>query len=270
MDNFPPVNLLLSFTDIDLVETRALASLQTLMPRQMYPMMFRKNGKTFHVAVTGGQPVTLIAPDSDVSVEVAQGVKAVIAQHTNTNFQAIETIVTSRECLVSPIVHLHVQEEGQDAVASPFKYKVRIPHCLSRRTDYSHLKVRCGDIYSPNSLKEIPRGKQSTPSKTYYEIHRNYIILHTNHFCHYFCSSGQKICNSPLVILPFGYLSEHTYVKVKVFLCSLLYNMTDHLMVSFGFYYVILTKLRILEKIVPFLSFLYPHLMLKSNNGIEI
>ena len=182
----------------------------------------------------------LTAPDSDVSVEVAKGVKTVITQHIYTDFQAIKTVISPTECIVSPIVRLHVQDEAEDIVASHFKFKVRIPHCLTKQTDFAHLKVRCGDMNIPNSLKKMNGEKHGSPTMPYYELYGKYIILYTDHFCDVFCSSEQKICNSSLTIMPFGSLDydkndQQTRVKVKVILCSILYNMTDKLMVGGAF-----------------------------------
>ena len=64
-----------------------------------------------------------------------------------------------------------------------------------------------------------------------------YITLYTNHFCDVVCTSNKKICDSSLVILPFGYLyrdkdENQTSSKIKVFLCSYLFNRHDVRMVS--------------------------------------
>ena len=166
-----------------------------------------------------------------------KGVKAAIIHHSYTNYEDIKSALPGHECLVSPIVHFSVHDWGQNFANFPFKFIARFPHCLKRESDFTFVKVRCGNIFEQNCLKEIPNGDPDSSAIPCYSIDGQFITLYTNHFCDVVCSSEEKICYKSLVVLPFGYLSQYeedcqTYVKVKVFICSYLYNMPDYYLVS--------------------------------------
>ena len=214
---------------------RRRAHINKTLNTLIYPMMVRKNNRLYYAAVTDGAHVILKAPNAQVSLEVMKGVKTTIIHHIYTNY--IKAVLPEHECLISPIVHFSVKDCGHNSVKFPFKFKARFPHCLKRENDFALVKVRCGNIFEQNSLKEIPQGDPMSSTIPCYNIDGQFITLYTNHFCDVVCSSEEKICHKSLVILPFGYLSPHkddwqTYVKVKVFICSYLYNMPDYYIVS--------------------------------------
>ena len=165
--------------------------------------------------------------ESEVSLEVAKGVKAVIAQYIYTSFRPASFVIPSNECFVSPVVRFYVQEDDdKDSSVSPeFKFKVTIPHCLTNELELSLLKVRCGNIERKPSLRTVVK-------TSYYTTDDKYITLYMNHFCDIVCTSSKKVCNSSLLILPFGSLEQNeegqTYAKVKVFICNLLFNLTEY------------------------------------------
>ena len=206
----------------------------------IYPMMFYKNRKQYHAAVTNGEGLTLKSPDSEITLEVAKGLKAVITQHIHTDFDAVNMSIPSHECLVSPVVRFIVQN-GNHQESKEFTFKAKIPHCLPEGYDLSLVKVRCGNLSKKCSLKEVLRGKPQSPNTPYFTANKKYITLYTYHFCDVMCTATKKICDSSLVILPFGYLypdrdENQTMAKVKVFLCSYLFNRQDVRMVSLSLF----------------------------------
>ena len=204
-------------------------------------MMFYKNHKQYHVTVTNGKALTMKSPDSEITLEVPDGLKSVIMQHIHTDFEAVNMYIPPHECIVSPAVRFIVQK-GNYQESQHFKvFKAKIPHCLPEAYDFSFLKVRLGNLSRKGSLKEVQRGKPQSTDTSYYTADKKHITLYTNHFCDVVCTSSKKICDSALVILPFGYLypdpgENKTMAKVKVFLCSYLFNRQDVRMVSLSFF----------------------------------
>ena len=197
-------------------------------------MMFYKNCKQYHATVTNGEALTLKSPDSEITLEVAEGLNAVIMQHVHADFDTICMFIPPHECIVSPAVRFIVQN-GNHEKSEEFMFKAKIPHCLPEGYDFSQLKVRSGNLSKKASLKEIERGKPQSTDTPYYTADEKYITLYTNHFCDIVCTSTNKACDS-LTILPFGYLyplkdENETRAKVKVFLCSYLYSEQDVRMV---------------------------------------
>ena len=199
-------------------------------------MMFYKDGKQYHAAVTNGRALKLRSPDSEITLEVSEGLKAVIMQHIHTDFEAVNRCIPGQDCIVSPAVRFIIQN-GNDEKSEEFIFKANIPHCLPGGYDFSLLKVRFGNLGKKGSLKEVQRGKPDSTNIPYYQVDGKYITVYTYHFCDLVCTSTKKICDSMLVILPFGYLypesdENKTMAKVKVFLCNYLFNRQDVRMVS--------------------------------------
>ena len=197
--------------------------------------MFYKNYKQYYTTVTNGKALTMRSPDSEVTLEVAEGIKAVIMQHIHIDFETVCTSIPSHECLVSPVVRFIIQN-GKNQGTEEFAFKAKIPHCLPKGYDFSLLKIRCGNVGKKGSLKEVQREKPKSTNTPFYTTDEKHITLYTNHFCDVVCTSTKKICDSSLVILPFGYLypvrdENQTIAKVKVFLCNYLYHKPDVRMV---------------------------------------
>ena len=198
--------------------------------------MFYKNGKQYHAAVTNCRALKLRSPDSEITLEVSEGLKAVIMQHIHTEFEVVNRCIPGQECIVSPAV-CYIIQNGNYEGSKEYIFKVNIPHCLPEGCDFSLLKVRLGNLSKKGSLKEVQRRKPQSTDTPYYTTNVKYITLYTNHFCDVVCTTTKKICDSALVILPFGYLyperdENKTMAKVKVFLCSYLFNRQDVRMVS--------------------------------------
>ena len=189
--------------------------------------------REYMAGVVKGRAVLRADPESDISIETDEGVKGIIMQHIHTDFQIIRDVTSSRECLISPVVRFHTVESVGDPSACGYRYKVTIPHCLPRNHDSSSIRVRYGNIYK-GTLKEMKLGKHQEGFKPFYEIQDKSITVYANHFCDVVCTSAQKICTSKILTLPFGLIrtfdtgsAEQTNVKVKIFLCSILYSSTS-------------------------------------------
>ena len=197
---------------------------------RLFQMQMHKGLWEYLAGRVQGKTVLKADAESDISIEVDESVKGIILQHLHTDFQIVREVVSGNECLISPVVRFHTVESLGDQTPYCYRYKVTIPHCLSREHDPSSIKVRYGNIYK-RSLREIALGKPQEGIKPFYEVEDKSITVYANHFCDLVCTSTQKICTSKVLALPFGLIrtfnidsDEQTNVKVKIFLCSILYS----------------------------------------------
>ena len=185
-------------------------------------------------------------------------------------------IFTYSHILVSPVVRFHTMENLGDQAPSGYRYnKVTISHCLSREYDPSSIKVRYGNIYK-RSLREIQLGKPQEGFKPFYEVEGKSITVYTSHFCDIVCTSTQKICTSKVLALPFGLIrtfnidsDEQTNVKVKIFLCSILYSSTSLQKVrQFELIYLCLHRRRFLTDFIVVQNRKVGHPIIWTDRGI--
>ena len=200
---------------------------------QRYPAEFYKNNQKNFIAVTNGKRVKYSVPDSEMSLEVREGIHATITHKIYTDLEAARCAIPSQECVVSPVVAFKAQFLDSSAAIGQPKFVATIPHCLPEKYDLSLIKVRCAKDGRKGFLREIVRKEDGCHTETpYYQVDHKCIKVYADHFCPIVCTSEKKICDSSLVILPFGYLDHiddnQTIVKVKVYLCSYLYNMMVH------------------------------------------
>ena len=156
----------------------------------------------YFTCIVSNKGLTLKSPSSEITLEVAEGLKAVITPHIYTDFEMVNRSIPSHECLVSPVVHF-TSHNGNGQESEHLSFKAKIPHFLPEGYDFSLLKVRLGNLSKKGSLKEVQRGKPQSPNTPYYTADEKYITLYTSHFCEVVCTSTKKICDSSLVILPF-------------------------------------------------------------------
>ena len=194
-------------------------------------MQMHKGMREYLAGVVKGRTVLRADPESDISIETDEMVKGIIMQHTHMDFRIIRDVISSRECLISPVVRFHTVESVGEVSGYGCRYKVTIPHCLLKNHDSSSIRVRYGNIYR-GTLREMKVGTPKEGFKPFYEIQDKNILVFANHFSDVVCTSTQKICTSKILALPFGLIrtfdsAEQTNVKVKIFLCSILYSSTS-------------------------------------------
>ena len=74
----------------------------------------------------------------------------------------------------------------------------------------------------------------------YFEIDSSHVIIHTNHFSEYVCSSSDDACLRYIMAFPFGNVIQKkedniSDVQVIVYLCTPLYKIQDFKTVSTNF-----------------------------------
>ena len=198
---------------------------------RLFQMVMHKGMREYMAGAVKGRTVLRADAESDISIETDEMVKGIIMQDIHNDFQIVRDANSSREYLISPVVRFHTANSVGDPTSSGYRYKVTIPHCLPSRLDSSSIKVRYGDIYK-GTLREMKLGKPQKGFKPFYEIQDQRIIVYANHFCDIVCTSTEKICTQNILLtLPFGLIRTfhidsdvQTNVKVKIFLCSILYS----------------------------------------------
>ena len=168
-------------------------------------MQIRKGMREYLVGIAKGRTVLKADAVSDISIEVEERVKVkrIIMQHIHTDFQIIRDVTSSRECLISPVVHFQMVESADDSLLCGYRYKVTIRHCLPSNHDSSSIRVRYGDVYR-GTLQEMELGRPQEGFKPFYEVQDKNILVFASHFCDVVCTSTQKICTSNILALPFG------------------------------------------------------------------
>ena len=182
------------------------------------------------MAATVGHRTLLKSSYSSVTIEVAERVKSVIMQHVHTDFDSIRKSVPNKECLISPVIHLHTKDTCEQDELIEYKYKVMIPQCLTTGLSLSSVKERTGSI-KRRSLTEITKCDPQDRSIPYYEVSPEFIRLYSNHFCDVVCTSTEKVCTTKVMAIPFGLIGKQesgtnviTQMKMKTYMCSYLYS----------------------------------------------
>ena len=138
---------------------------------------FTKNEKQYVAACTFGKKVTVKDPLSDLSIQVARGIKAVVMQSINMNFELLKKVTSPEECLAAPVVQFHMVEDEKEKIETieSCKYKITIPHYLSRHHMLSWIKVKYGNLDQPHLMKDIPKGNSHNQIFPCHKIHKRYI-----------------------------------------------------------------------------------------------
>ena len=186
--------------------------------------------------VSQGKAKTLQAPKSDVSLNVPDGVHAVLKGCVHTNHLRFKKAIPENECIISPMVEFHEHPLGNKENQSKPQYIIRIPHCIPDKTHWKYIKVRYGDISSDNPFTYIPKKKPWNKWRigpVFYEIDQYFITIHTTHFTDFICSVCQNLCCLHAVMLfLFGSIRtpapSRSVVEIHPFLCSFLYNIKDY------------------------------------------
>ena len=203
----------------------------------------RKINKEFLVARTFGKKVKIKDSLSDISLEVATGVKTLVMQSVNMDFHFLRKIIPATECLAAPVVEFHMEDHIKQEVTEGCKYKITIPHYLTRHHSLSSVRVRYGNLRRPLMMMEAQERDPEKQTFPCFEVNKKSIIVYANHFCPVVCTSTQKVCTSKILAIPFGWIGtlgsdSDTHLKVKTYLCSYLYKNSDLNLVRFLAFHV--------------------------------
>ena len=215
--------------DLESIYAEQVKDLRSERSQKDFEAKITKCNNEFLATRTFGKKVKIKDPLSDISLEVAKGVKSLVMQSVNMDFHLLRKVIPATECLAGPVVQFHMDDKEKQEVAEGCKYKITIPHYLSRHHDLSSVRVRYGNLRRPLVMKEVQKEDPINQSFPCFEINMKYITVYANHFCPVVCTSTQKVCTSKILAIPFGWIGtvgsdSDTLMKVKTYLCSYLYN----------------------------------------------
>ena len=168
-----------------------------------FEAVVRKNNKEFLAARTFGKKVKIKDPLSDISLEVASGVKSLVMQSVNMDFHFLRKVIPVTECLAAPVVEFHMDDHIKQEVTEGCKYKITIPHYLTRHHSLSSVRVRYGNLRCPLMMMEAQERDPEKQKFPCFEVNKKSIIVYANHFCPVVCTSTQKVCTSKILAIPF-------------------------------------------------------------------
>ena len=205
--------------------------------RLSFPMRVNCKQTEFSVALISRKAITLQDRDSQVSVDVPEGIEGSIWQKVHTNISVFQQVIADeKECMAGPVVELYSKTRNGETLSNKHQYRIKIPHCLKTEEQLSLVKVRCGNIHGNIPFEEISRGCDANETGPYFEVNKSHIIIFTTHFSQFVCSTCSKTCDC-IMAFPFGSLiltedNNMTTASVKVILCPSLYNIEDFWKVS--------------------------------------
>ena len=133
-------------------------------------------------------------------------------------------VIPDTECLVAPIVEYNykVYQDYEHQIW----FKIKIPHYIKKISDLKTIKVRHGDIHKNLSFVQLPT------STCHFDVDPNRIIIHTQHFSQFTCTSCRKLCQAGAKAFIFGTISTLQYkpitATVRLYLASPLYQIQDY------------------------------------------
>ena len=187
----------------------------------------RKEIQGFDAALLSGKADMLKGRNSEVSIETPDGMQNILCRKIHTDLSRHNM---NDESIIGPIVEVHLAHGN---VKDQKQFLLRIPHCLETE-DLSTIKVRCVDDKRKDSVRNVPTKEQAMGKIPYFETNSSHVIIHTNHFSEYVCSSSSK-CLTFIMAFPFGSLTKterKSLVKVQVYLCCSLFKIQDFKTVS--------------------------------------
>ena len=191
----------------------------------------REEIRGFDAALLSGKADTLRRRNSEVSIETPERMQNILCRKIHTDLSRHEMNLPHDESIIGPTVEVqlaHGNEENQK------EFILRIPHCLEMN-EVSAIKVRCIDDKRKDSVRYVVAKEQAMGTIPYFETNSSHVIIHTNHFSEYVCSSSSDDCLTSIMAFPFGSMwkiEKISHVKVKVYLCCSLFKIQDFKTVS--------------------------------------
>ena len=185
--------------------------------------------KDFDAALLSGEADILRKKNSEVRIDVPEGMEDILWRKINTNFSKIHKVIPSEERIIGPTVEVQLKKD-QKIGDKETQFIIRIPHRLQGEEEMSAVKVRCVDLKKENGIRVLKNKKVAEGKIPYFEIDSRHVIIHTNHFSEYICSSCSEQCLTSIMVFPFGSLTKNediTDVNVVVYLCGSLYDIQD-------------------------------------------
>ena len=206
-------------------------------------MTTKRKGRRYLATVAKGEAISLQGDQSDVKLEIKKGCpKGAYLMEVRTDLSNFGSFIPDDECFISPIVEVLAPTETNTS-----SYILWISHCLRDEDDLSKVKVRMIHENRNPAVVEVPVRAKCADGVLFYDIHSNFIKLHTPHFTKVACSTCQRYhCLDrinvewyakliPQEIHPTGFLTfldwlignKHRDVEIKCYICCDLHMMDE-------------------------------------------
>ena len=145
----------------------------------------REEIRGFDAALLSGKKDMLKGRNSEVSIETPDGMQNILCKKVHTDLSRHNM---NGESIIGPTVEVHLAHGN---VKDQKQFLLRIPHCLETE-DLSTITVRCIDDKRKDSVCNVPTKEQAMGKIPYFEADSSHVIIHTNHFSEYVCSSSRN------------------------------------------------------------------------------
>ena len=190
---------------------------------------FQKGYRNYFGVRVQGTGGLLQGSASDVLLYIPKGLQAFVYGYIHTNPWPFRQHIPEDHCLVAPIVEYHYHE-GDNSGNRRLWFKIKVPHCVTKKEDLKSIQVLHGDIHRGISFSQL------SPSNGYFQVDEKYVTIYTRRFSQFICTSCNKICNGKGKAFIFGKVTARETMQstadLRLYLCSPLHNIRDYRTVS--------------------------------------
>ena len=174
----------------------------------------------------------LLQPDnSEVQLDLSVG-SGVLSMCVHLDALLFSQIIPENECLIAPIVEINAYCDTD----TPFKSRIRIPHCLRNKSEYGYVTVRHGDIYKDKPFMPVPHMSSLDfldllSVDECYEIDEQYIYIFATSYSQFTCTTCKRKCDEDqIVFLSAGFtkVGNQRRLEIKPFICSPLFDIWEY------------------------------------------
>lgn len=196
------------------------------------PITMSKNLRKYNATVSHGESRMLQGDESDVSLAIPAGAQGVYISRVHTDHSWFDNVIPKHECFIGPPVeveHLNAAKNHKDT----HHYVLSIPHSVSDKYLWKHIRVRHGNLHKSGSFTIVSRKMVEDEADTWFEVDDKFIKIHTSHFSQFICTSCKESCSASVMAFVLARLRHirevmETSVEIKTYLCSSLYKIRDY------------------------------------------
>ena len=228
---------------------------------------FQKGRRTYFGVRVHGTGGILQNKASNVLLYISKGLHAFVYGYIHTDPGPFLQEIPEDHCLVAPIVEYHY-EATNDLSNRQLFFKIKVPHCVTRKEDLRFIRVQQGDIHNDipftqlelTAVGEIEIDKwanlkftranwsylrvsqftQLPTSSSYFQVDNKYITIYTRHFSQFICTSCAQVCRGQGRAFMFGKITPRKTsepkadptASLRLYICSPLHKIRDYREVS--------------------------------------
>lgn len=191
--------------------------------------------------VSLGEPRTLQAPDSAVSLSIPEGAPGVYTTQVDTSIPRIKTLVPDTDQIISPLVYVEFSPlQTKEQYPPRNACTLCLPQCLRdprlwQDANVWHYPSTAIGTQTPTRLQWVPNSEVQQENHTF-TVNEHGIIITARHFSPFVASCCRTKCEPMVNLLVIGKMDlcadRSTRVDIKAFLTCPLYNIDDFESVS--------------------------------------